>query len=351
MAAVYAMLAGVPAAALVAAAVADAILDSGPARVIIPIACLGIAAAVRPRGGAVGSDAITVTRASAPHLFEMISRVAAEVGVSPPALVVLDDSFHADYGVIGAGRQRVLCLGVPLWTALDDAERVALLAHQIAHDADGDPLRPLAAGDAVATVNTRDDAPPVDLDAAPPGLLELPDARTRHSLDRYAQREATFRAFQGTSTALARAIRTAKTRVLYPANRRNEYVADDIAIRTASSAAVRSYLEKTLLQDYVNYGLRLAVRNDDEDLFAASRRAIAGVPHRELERVRRAAALRGDRVDATHPPTALRLRFVDSRPAAEARVTALPGQLQAIDEELQAAFAQIAMAMLDRLTS
>jgi hypothetical protein len=67
--------------------------------------------------------------------------------------------------------------------------------------------------------------------------------------------------------------------------------------------------------------------------------------------VRRAAALRGDRVDATHPPTALRLRFVDSRPAAEARVTALPGQLQAIDEELQAAFAQIAMAILDRLTS
>jgi Zn-dependent protease with chaperone function len=351
LAAVYAVLAGVPAAALVAAAVADAILDSAPARVVIPIACLGVAAVVRPRGGTVAPDAITVTPASAPRLFDMITRVAAAIGAPPPALVLLDDSFHADYGVIGARRRRVLCLGVPLWTVLDDSERVALLAHQIAHDADGDPLRPLVAGEATATVTTRDDDPPVDLDAAPPGLLELPDARTRHSLNRYAQREATFRAFQGGSAALVRAIRATRTRVLYPANRPNEYLADDVAVRAASRAGVRGFLEKTLLQDYVNYGLRMAVRNDDEDLFASSRRAVAGIPPRELERVRRAATLRGDRVDATHPPTALRLRFVDSRPATEAQVTAPPGGFQAIDLELHAAFEHVAMAIFDRLTS
>lgn len=91
LAVALAILTWVPAAALVAAAAADASLDSGPARVIIPLACLGVAAALRPRAGALDPSAVTVTAASAPQLFEVTEKIASAAGAASPGVIVLDD--------------------------------------------------------------------------------------------------------------------------------------------------------------------------------------------------------------------------------------------------------------------
>jgi hypothetical protein len=59
------------------------------------------------------------------------------------------------------------------------------------------------------------------------------------------------------------------------------------------------------------------------------------VPERELERRRRAARLGHARLDVTHPPTGLRIRLLESRPRAAARVRLDLEDVAAIDRELE----------------
>lgn len=330
----------VPAAALVVAAVLDAVYDRGAPRLLIPLACVAVAVVLRPRFGAVEQGAVSVSTTSAPQLFEVITRVATAAGAKSPSIVILDDSFGASYGVVGIRRRRVLSLGVPLWTVLDDSGKIALLAHQVAHDVDGDPLCTVVAGSVSEAPTTVHQVPAPD-----------PYARGQHAANKYIERETTFRGVVAGTRTVARAARALRFRLLYPATRRSEYVADDIAARVASRAALSAYLDRTLVRDYANFALNEAAMRADEDLWARGRAMVSGIPPREMERLRRQALVRGDRVDDTHPPTALRQRFVDSRPSEPAQVSPYAGQFQATDEELRAAYAQVAADVLDRLIS
>jgi Zn-dependent protease with chaperone function len=330
----------VPALALVSAAAIDAVYDRGPAHIVIVAACLVAALLLRPRFGTVGRAAVTVNAGSAPQLFHVISRIARSVAASPPSVVVLDDSFTAGSGVVGVRRRRVLSLGLPLWTVLEDDERIALLAHEIAHDVDGDPARRVVIGRAGTTFSTTHQLPA-------PGPFVI----GQHAANQYIWREGVYRALLRGAAGVARAVRAAAARVLYPSDRSNEYVADDIAIRVASMPAWQGLLEKTLMRDYVDFALAHAASGGHEALWAAGRRTLDEVPPRERERLRRLAALRGECVDASHPPTALRLRFAATRPTIDPDVRAEEGQFRAVDSELAGPYTRVAASMRDRLTS
>ncbi|MEV7072819.1 hypothetical protein ACIQJT_29140 [Streptomyces sp. NPDC091972] len=58
------------------------------------------------------------------------------------------------------------------------------------------------------------------------------------------------------------------------------------------------------------------------------------IPESEYERQRRAGALRGHSVDASHPPTHLRRRLLLEGPPVPASVTADPGRSERIAAEL-----------------
>jgi len=65
---------------------------------------------------------------------------------------LLEEEFNASFGRVGWKQREVLTLGLPLWAILEDAERVALIAHELAHGVNGDPVRGFYVGSAVAAL-------------------------------------------------------------------------------------------------------------------------------------------------------------------------------------------------------
>lgn len=343
-----ALLVFVPLLFFVAAAVADVVYDSGTPRLLIAAGCLGLALLLRPKFRTLDRRALSVSKESAPELFDAIAHVATAISATPPTLVVLDEAFSADCQRIGPGRRRVLFLGVPLWTILEDYEKVALLAHELAEDVNGDPSQTLLVDVALRTLSTSREAvrpgawqsfrqSPSDY-APVPGQLQ----GIRRNEANNITAEFILRVIRRGVGGLIWLLRRLELRLLDPVIQRSAYVADDIAVRAASGPAVRGFLQKSLLHDYVDFALSQAARAPKEHLWAVSRQLAAEVPERELERLRRAAMLRGDRVDANHPPTALRMQFVDGRPSSAPAVSVSPGQFQAIDAELRVSYDSVA---------
>lgn len=107
-----------------------------------------------PRPAALPRDVVTVRRADAVALYALVDRVAAALGVPAPHIVALDDRFAADAGFSGILRRRYLRIGVPLWAVLDPAQRIALVALELARFSGGDPSRAVLTGTVERTLAT-----------------------------------------------------------------------------------------------------------------------------------------------------------------------------------------------------
>lgn len=75
-------------------------------------------------------------RADAPRLFDLLGSVARDLNIRPPEEIRL--AFLPCCGVIAWRRSRALLLGLPLLSVLDVAELRSVLAHELAHLAQGD---------------------------------------------------------------------------------------------------------------------------------------------------------------------------------------------------------------------
>ncbi|MEU6239466.1 hypothetical protein [Kitasatospora sp. NPDC047058] len=73
---------------------------------------------------------------------------------------------------------------------------------------------------------------------------------------------------------------------------------------------------------------------------------LAGLPPLERDRLMRRSRAAGHCVDATHPPTHLRIARLATRDSVPAAVTATPGESAAIDAELAPHRARLAHAFL-----
>ena len=109
--------------------------------VVFGVALVGLAVVLRPRVGRLDADLEVLDPRRAPELHALVAEVAAAVGAPVPQVIGVDGSFNAYSTSVGLRRQRVLCLGLPLWGALDGAQRVALIGHELAHFVNGDVRR------------------------------------------------------------------------------------------------------------------------------------------------------------------------------------------------------------------
>jgi hypothetical protein len=116
-------------------------LDFPSFRLIVGGAPLIAVIALWPRFDRLDRDATVLSRATAPTLFQLVDRVAATVGAPAPAVIAVDGRLAADAGRQGLRSRRTLLLGMPLWLALGEAQRAALLAHLLGHFVDRDPRR------------------------------------------------------------------------------------------------------------------------------------------------------------------------------------------------------------------
>ena len=267
-----------------------------------------------PRLGKLDKDANSLQRRDAPTLFALIDELASALSTKRATVVVIDTDFNASWAVIGWRRRRVLTLGLPLLTALDPQERVALLAHELAHSKNGDASRGVVIGGAIGALQEI-------------YMLVRPERR--------AVGAEFFLNF--VFIVVAKPVEWLihlEFHLLRRDSQRAEYLADALAATVAGSAAVVALHEKLLLQPTVRAVVQHAVRATDEDLFESLVHAVHSVPERERERRRRVARLEESRLAASHPPTGLRIALLEGRDRVGARVLLDEARSSEIDREL-----------------
>lgn len=291
--------------------------------VVAGIALLCLAILMRPRLGRISRDAVVLDAAAAPHLFALVNRVADRLGTRPVRLIVVDARFNAAVGEIGLRRRRVLWLGYPLWNVLDPAGRLALIGHELGHYVNGDLRRGLVVG---SSLNS--------LTELYRFLREGPSPGGGNLLVEVA--EALARLFMWLLSWPLLAIILIQERLLAQSGQRAEYYADQLAARLAGARAAVSVLETTNFADACLQELHTAVIRRDSDIWAASRTWFTTMSPADRQRILERAGPQQPRVDATHPPTRLRIAAIGTQAHTTETLHPDATESDAIDTELRA---------------
>lgn len=303
----------------------------GPA--LLGALMLGVAWVLRPRLGSL--EAAPLTRDEAPALYGLVDRVARALGHRPVDTLVLDGEFNASYARLGLRGRPALTLGLPLLAVLEPQQQAALVAHELAHGVNGDPLRGSFVGSAVdALQGWHDLLCPEALWEPERGLMAYPALAGNLLMLGLAR--------------LAYGATYLLSLLAWRDSQRAEYLADDLAARVAGAEAKLGLLAALQYHGVVEVAVQgLALGRAEGGLVTELRRATQALPARERERLRRAGLLEDARVDATHPPTALRIAMLERRPAAPPLVSVGPEEAAAILAELRALEGPVGRRMAD----
>ncbi|MEV0840207.1 M48 family metallopeptidase [Actinocatenispora sera] len=302
--------------------------------VLVPLGLLALAIVVllRPRLGKIDPDVELLDRDEAPQLYALCDAVADAIGARHIAQIGLDPDFNAYYTVAGIRQRPTMVLGAPLWTVLDRQGRVALLGHELGHGANGDNRQGVFVGGALRALARW-------YELVRPG---------RDSV--FAARGNPLGMIAGLLLLIPQAIVggalycviVAFALVSLRVGQRAEYLADAMAVRAGGRSAARALLETFLVTGTLLRAGRLVPRNAPAgESYAAIVAHAAELPATEKDRLVRQGRMRQHRVDSSHPPTAMRLDHVGSRPDEPARVVLDAGQAAAIDAELAAPLARL----------
>jgi Zn-dependent protease with chaperone function len=322
--------------ALIAAGLAAIVIDfPNVLGILIGVTLLGVGLLMRPRLDKLDPHASHA--ADAPALRALAADVAAVLDRRPPDEIRIDADWNASWRVVGLQRRRVLSLGLPLLAALEPQQRVALIAHEIGHDRNGDPRRGLIVGSAVL------------------GLDRLSDLlRPEPGYDSDYLAEAELGPIGWVSSGLmwlisrpVEAVLWLEARLLLRDMQRAEYLADALAARVAGTQATVALLERILLWSAFELVVQQAMHDGASDVLNRLGLSLELVPDRERDRRRRVARLEEARLEDTHPPTGRRIELLEDRAAEPPRVVLNSAQSRRIDAELESLVARIDHELLD----
>jgi Zn-dependent protease with chaperone function len=293
----------------------------------IPLLLIGVV--LRPQVGRLERDALTLTAPQAPVLHKLVNRIAGDLGGRPVDVIVIDADFNAAHGQIGLRRRRALWIGLPLWNILGDRERIGLLAHEVAHQVNGDLSHGLVVGSALTTLESW----MAILHARPSGELLIWESVATTAMG----------IMRGAVAALYRF----EESLLFQSRQRAEYYADWLAARAASTDAVVSGLDRAHLTGSCLMAIRYAAQREEPDIWSVERQFVAELSAKEWERLRRLDARLGTSIDSTHPPTNLRVELLRQKPPQTARITMSETESAAISAELAGARSSIGERLVE----
>jgi Zn-dependent protease with chaperone function len=246
-----------------------------------------------------------LSRTMAPTLYAQIDAVSQTFGLKPIDGVIVLPEFTAAYEQRGWFRKQYLWLGLPLWATLEPQEQIALLAHELAHGANGDPRRGRFLHTALAFLEHWHNMirprtfwgpgeGPIALVAFPFRLIGL-----------------------GIAWGLSLLIGLFVV-LLWRTMQRAEYWADNMASLLSGTDAMVALLEKLHLAEAVSLIIQRATwqryAKDVTAFVHDIQHAISVLPAHEHERLRRIALRDDTRLDTTHPPTKYRIAYLRHHP-------------------------------------
>ncbi|HZU95370.1 MAG TPA: M48 family metalloprotease [Planctomycetota bacterium] len=301
-----------------------------PILLVPAIFLLAVAVAFAPRPGRLEKESLT-SKESHPRLHDLVRRVAAELKVDPPELIAISADLNAYVTRVGLRQRRALVVGLPLLALLDREERVALLGHEMAHLANGDLTRGGIVHLAIHTLTVWI------------YLLEQPRPLDGSGIGGYAA----WLVMIGASL-VPRAMLWVLIHLSYDRAQRAEYFADRLGASVAGTPAFVGLLERLLQRHILELAQQRVVHHTtDRSVVDELVHLVHDTPPRERERLRRVAQLELSALDTTHPPTAFRIRLLESHPVEGARIELDAEANAALDRELASAAARIDRELVD----
>jgi Zn-dependent protease with chaperone function len=286
-----------------------------PPSLIAAACCIGMAWLLLPRPMPMPKK--TEAPGAFPAFRALVNDIAANLGGVPIAHIVIDEEFNASYAVAGWRRRPVLHLGLPLWIALAPQERVAVIAHEVAHGVNRDSSRGFLIGSALNALGE---------------WIEL----LRPCHDATTLSEAVARYLTWIVALPLIGLHNLLLHLLWQEKQRAEYFADYLAARVAGTSGTVGLLRRFALGEHLqDVLLRHAYSTEQSGSYILSlfRDRLANLPARERERMRRATEAEGARLDNTHPPTASRIAFLQAHTVGAPSLVVTAAKMAAIDAE------------------
>ncbi|MGN9786591.1 M48 family metallopeptidase [Nonomuraea sp. ZG12] len=301
--------------------------------ILFGLVALDLAWLLRPRPAPFPASAVPLTRSDAPHLYALIDGIGVALAAPRTDLVAISGEVNASFRAYGRRRRRLVEIGYPLWLILTPEERVALLAHEMAHSRNGDARHGLVVGSA---------------------LRSLHELRV---VTRFGWRPGDGGSVLVTRCLLAllgvpvRALIFLLELLLNHSSQQAEYRADEMQAHVAGAAATASLLDvlSTRAPSVSDFLGSSAVAVGTWNLWAALRSHVDAIPQAELDQRREAARVERTRVDTTHPPTHLRMRRVLALPYPTPRISA--AAMEQIEAELEQAAGRVALSLRENAQS
>lgn len=307
-----------------------------PVRVLVAAFLAGVVGFVQPFRAARRPVGPVLGRAAAPELFALVDDVAAALRAPTVEHIVIGPDYNASYLKLGPRRPAV-GIGLALWAALEPAERVALIGHELSHKVNKDLRARVVISRALATLGYWQ-------------LLLLPAKaiwRSRSGPVRPAAAlwlvvdQVLAPLILVPLFALVEVFGIGLSRLAQRQGQRREYYADDLAAKAAGTRAAVGLAEKLLVDDgcwrVVVQTLRFQRESDPWQAVGEYMRAI---PPAEWERLRLLGRRHLHRIDASHPPSQFRADVLRDRRDRAGLVTLTAARAAAIDAELAGARAE-----------
>lgn len=305
------------------------IQPANPFVIVVAIVMLGLAWIVRPRMPEMPEG--IVDRTEFAGLYVLTDRISDVLGAHRIDGIVIDNRFNASFGRYGLRGRRVMRLGLPLWSVLEPQELVALIAHEVAHDVNGDPARGLFVGRAYfVLVELVGFFAPQHLG---PGLAVGVGRGSAAAMTSLGGRLGNL-----ALAAIGMVVRPFLVLfgvLIQRDSQRAEYLADRLAADVAGRDAAGSLLRKLHLRTtFQNIAKTAAARGEHADVLGDLRRWVADAPPSEWDRIDHVMQMEQTQIDSTHPPTGQRVVFIRGISAQPARLTMTVEERDAIDREL-----------------
>jgi len=277
--------------------------------IVVGASLIALGIALMPRRARVSGTLLR--RGQLPNTFLVLDQISEQLKTERVTAVQFYPDFNAS--MLHAQGERVVGIGVTLWQTLTPDERGAVLAHEIAHQANGDPARQGITAMALGVVE---------------GWLWYlePDA------DEFIAEVLMYVSFLLVG-GLYRILLT----LVYAESQRAEYLADALASKVAGVEAMKSSLVKLTIADEriaaELRGMHISSAPSGKELIDRLAASIAGAPE---EYVRGAMAKAHDQalaIDQSHPPTHYRMAFLNLL-GGEPQDQGLADAIGALDQEL-----------------
>lgn len=289
---------------------------------IVGSLCLLLAWVARPRPAEVPH--YLLKRTEFPTLYLLTDRIANALRAPAPQAIAYAADFNANYRQAGWRGRPYIELGSPLLAALNSQERLAVIAHELSHGVNQDPLRSNYLHGAVETLATW------GMSFRPRGLGTMGEGMPYGPVVSLIgiPFELAMLAFSELMLRIASGFKLLVLRQ----SQRAEYLADRLAASVVGSQAMWQGLEKLYMVEHLNAALRRhALTTPYEPLGDTLKNAVAHVSAEELESLRQASMASEWQVDSSHPPTALRVKMLQKQDQA--------ATLHLMSEDEAAAFA------------